>query len=78
MYIGVTNDLQRRVYEHRNKLLKGFTEKYNINKLVYFEETSDVTAAITREKEIKKWRREKKNALVQRVNPDWKDLSEDF
>ena len=53
MYIGVTNDLQRRVYEHRNKLLKGFTEKYNINKLVYFEETSDVTAAITREKEIK-------------------------
>ena len=78
MYVGVTNDLQRRVYEHRNKLLKGFTEKYNINKLVYFEETSDVTAAITREKEIKKWRREKKNALVQRVNPDWKDLSEDF
>ncbi len=78
MYLGVTNDLERRVYEHRNKLLKGFTEKYNINKLVYFEETSDVTAAIAREKEIKKWRREKKNALVQRVNPDWKDLGQRF
>ncbi len=78
MYLGVTNDLERRVYEHRNKLLKGFTEKYNINKLVYFEETSEVTAAITREKEIKKWRREKKNALVERVNPDWKDLGQGF
>ena len=78
MYLGVTNDLERRVYEHRNKLLKGFTEKYNISKLVYFEETSDVTAAITREKEIKKWRREKKNALVERVNPDWKDLGQGF
>ena len=78
MYLGVTNDLERRVYEHRNKLLKGFTEKYNINKLVYFEETSNVTAAIAREKEIKKWRREKKNALVQRVNPDWKDLGQRF
>ena len=77
MYLGVTNDLERRVYEHKNKLHKGFTEKYNINKLVYFEETSDVTEAITREKEIKKWRREKKNALVERINPKWKDLSED-
>ncbi len=78
MYLGVTNDLERRVYEHKNKLHKGFTEKYNINKLVYFEETSDVTVAITREKEIKKWRREKKNALVERVNPDWKDLGQGF
>ncbi len=78
MYLGVTNNLERRVYEHKNKLHKGFTEKYNINKLVYFEETSDVTEAITREKEIKKWRREKKNALVKKVNPGWKDLSEDF
>lgn len=75
MYVGVTNDLARRFYEHKTKLMKGFTEKYNLNKLVYFEETSDVTAAIVREKEIKKWRREKKNALVNKINPDWRDLS---
>ena len=75
MYLGVTNNLERRLYEHKNKLVKGFTEKYNENKLVYFEETQDVTAAIAREKEIKKWRREKKNQLVNRMNPNWKDLS---
>ena len=76
MYVGVTNNLERRVYEHRHKLVKGFTEKYNITKLVYFEETHDVIAALTREKEIKKWRREKKNTLVLSMNPKWKDLSE--
>jgi putative endonuclease len=75
MYLGVTNNLERRLYEHKNKLVNGFSAKYNVNKLVYFEETQDVTAAIAREKEIKKWRREKKNQLVNRVNPDWKDLS---
>ena len=75
MYLGVTNNLERRLYEHKNKLVKGFTEKYNVNKLIYFEETQDVTAAIAREKEIKKWRREKKNQLVNRMNPNWKDLS---
>ena len=75
MYVGMTNDLERRVSEHKSKLIKGFTEKYNVTKLVYFEETGDVTAAIAREKEIKKWRREKKNALVVNMNPDWKDLS---
>ena len=75
MYVGVTNNLERRIYEHKNKLVKGFTKKYNVNKLVYFEETQDVTAAIEREKEIKKWRREKKNQLVNRINPTWKDLS---
>ncbi len=75
VYVGVTNDLERRVYEHKNKLIKGFTEKYNLNKLVYFEETQDVYAAIAREKEIKKWRREKKNELVNRANPVWDDLS---
>jgi len=75
MYLGVTNNLERRLYEHKNKLFKGFTEKYNVNKLVYFEETQDVTVAIAREKEIKKWRREKKNQLVNRMNPNWKDLS---
>jgi len=75
MYVGVTNDLQRRIYEHKNKLAKGFTEKYNINKLVYFEETKDINAALEREKQFKKWRRSKKNALVVAVNPLWKDLS---
>ena len=72
---GVTNNLERRIYEHKNKLIKGFTEKYNVNKLVYFEETQDVTAAVEREKEIKKWRREKKNQLVNLMNPKWDDLS---
>jgi putative endonuclease len=76
MYVGFTNDLKRRVYEHRNKSVKGFTEKYNVNKLVYFEETRDVVVAIAREKEIKKWRREKKNKLVFGINPSWSDLSE--
>jgi len=74
IYIGVTNDLERRVFEHKNKLVKGFTEKYNVNKLVYFEETGDVNAALAREKEIKKWRREKKNALVTNSNPQWTEL----
>ena len=75
MYAGVTNNLQRRIYEHKHKLIDGFTRKYNVNKLVYFEETSDITAAIVREKEIKKWRREKKDNLVASLNPEWKDLS---
>lgn len=75
MYVGITNNLIRRIYEHKNKLVKGFTEKYNVSKLVYFEETRDVIAAISREKEIKKWRREKKDQLVNRVNPTWKDLN---
>lgn len=75
MYVGVTNDLEKRVYEHKNKIIRGFTSKYNISKLVYFEETGDVISAIEREKEIKRWRREKKNRLVNSINPDWKDLS---
>lgn len=82
MYVGVTNNLERRLYEHKHKLLEGFTGKYNVNKLVYFECTTDVSAAITREKQIKKWRREKKDQLVIAVNPQWNDLSlqwqEDF
>jgi putative endonuclease len=78
MYVGMTNNLQRRIYEHKEKSVKGFTEKYNVNKLVYFEQTSDVEAALNREKEIKKWRRGKKNSLVENVNPEWKDLSENF
>ena len=78
MYIGITNNLERRIYEHKNKLIQGFTKKYNLNKLVYYEETNDVNAAIAREKEIKKWRREKKNNLADNVNPEWKDLSLSF
>ena len=76
IYVGVTNDLKRRLYEHKNKIIQGFTQKYNLNKLVYFEETNDINAAITREKEIKKWRREKKDNLVNQLNPNWIDLSE--
>jgi putative endonuclease len=75
MYVGVTNDLERRVYEHKNKLVEGFTQKYNVHKLVCFESTLDVLAAIEREKQIKKWRREKKNRLVEQINPTWADLS---
>jgi putative endonuclease len=74
MYVGVTNNLERRIYEHKSKLVKGFTKKYNVNKLVYFAETRDVTAAIARERENKKWRREKKNQLVNQLNPTWKGL----
>ena len=78
MYIGVTGDLERRLYEHKNHLVKGFTEKYNVCKLVYFESTTDVRAALEREKQLKKWRREKKNTLVETINPTWSDLSEDW
>jgi len=78
LYIGVTNDLERRLYEHRHGLVDGFTKKYNVHKLVYFEHTSDAYSAISREKQLKKWRREKKNALVASMNPQWKDLSEDW
>lgn len=78
MYVGMTNDLMRRVYEHRTHAVKGFTEKYNVFKLVYFEEAVGVHSAIAREKEIKKWRREKKNALVVRTNPEWRDVGDDL
>jgi putative endonuclease len=75
MYVGMTNDLQRRMYEHKNKLVPGFTRTYNVSKLVYFECTHDVHAAIAREKQLKKWRREKKNALIHEDNPALHDLS---
>ena len=77
MYVGVTNNLERRLYEHRNHLVEGFTQKYNVNKLVHYECTSDAIAAIEREKQIKGWTRAKKNALVESDNPQWRDLSED-
>ncbi|PIW68908.1 MAG: excinuclease ABC subunit C [Ignavibacteriales bacterium CG12_big_fil_rev_8_21_14_0_65_30_8] len=78
VYVGVTNNLMRRVYEHKNKLINGFTKKYNLNKLVYYEQTLDINSAIQREKEIKKWRREKKNKLIESLNPKWLDLSKDW
>lgn len=78
MYIGVTNNLVRRLYEHKNKLYDGFTKKYNLNNLVYFELFFDINEALKREKEIKKWRREKKNGLVESLNPEWKDFSSEF
>lgn len=76
LYTGVTNDLQRRLYEHKHELIDGFTKKYHVHKLVYFETTTDVRAAIEREKQIKSWSRADKNALIKKANPDWKDLSE--
>jgi putative endonuclease len=76
LYTRVTNNLERRVYEHKHHLVKGFTNKYNIDKLVYFEETNDINAAISREKQIKGWLRKKKIALIESMNPGWKDLSE--
>ena len=78
MYIDVTNDLYRRLYEHKNDLVEGFTKKYRVHKLVYFEQTNDVHSALTREKELKGWRRSRKNALVETVNPQWIDLSEQW
>ena len=78
IYIGVTNDLRRRIYEHKQKIIKGFTQKYNVNKLIYFETFQDVRMAIARKKEVKKWGREKKNKLVKLKNPEWRDLSFDF
>ncbi|MBQ0051458.1 MAG: GIY-YIG nuclease family protein, partial [Treponema sp.] len=76
IYIGMTNDLTRRVQEHKSGLIEGFTQKYNVHKLVYFEKTLDATAAIAREKQLKKWRREKKNILIESLNPSWNDLAE--
>ena len=75
-YTGVTNDLKRRVWEHKEKLVPGFTAKYNVTQLVYYEETSEVVSAIEREKQIKNYRREKKVALIAQMNPAWKDLGE--
>lgn len=76
LYTGVTNNLERRMYEHKNKLIPGFTEKYNVNKLVYFDSTNDVKNAIAREKQIKGWTRQKKIHLIESMNPQWKDLSD--
>ncbi|MBP9864735.1 GIY-YIG nuclease family protein [Patescibacteria group bacterium] len=74
LYIGMTNDLKRRIFEHREKLIDGFTKKYDCKKLIYFEETSDVYSAIAREKQLKNWNRGKKEHLIYGFNPEWKDL----
>ena len=78
LYTGVTSDLIRRLYEHQHGLTDGFTKRYRVHKLVYFETTSDVYAAIEREKQIKSWSRARKDALVESVNPHWRDLTEDW
>ncbi len=77
LYTGVTNNLERRLYEHKNGLVDGFTKKYNVHKLVYLDMTADINAAIAREKQIKGWRRSKKNALIEEMNPHWDNLLDD-
>jgi|SRR5680860_657258 len=76
LYIGITNDLARRVWEHQHKLTEGFTKQYNVTRLVYFEEGTDARAAIAREKQLKGWLRARKIELIETVNLEWKDLSE--
>lgn len=78
LYTGVTNDLARRVYEHREKVVPGFTKKYNVNKLVYYEMTESIESAILREKQIKGGSRQKKLDLINRMNPQWRDLYEEL
>jgi len=78
LYIGVSGTLKRRVYEHRNDLVEGFTKKYQVHRLVYFESTSDVNVAILREKQMKAWKRQWKIELIEKENPDWKDLYNDL
>ncbi len=77
LYVGVTNNLSRRIYEHNNKVIDGFTKKYNVDVLVYYEISDDISSAIQREKCIKKWNRDWKIKLIESVNPKWENLSED-
>jgi putative endonuclease len=74
LYIGVTNDLVKRVYEHKNGLIEGFSKKYGVHMLVYYEQTNDSYSAIEREKRLKKWKRQWKIELIQKSNPGWRDL----
>jgi len=78
LYIGVTSDLLKRMFQHKNKLIDGFSRRYNLTKLVYFEETNDVNAALAREKQLKKYKRKKKIDLIKSVNPKFEDLSKDW
>jgi len=76
LYIGVTNDLMRRMYEHKNGLVKGFTKKYHVHQLVYYEHSTEIEGAIRREKQLKKWKRQWKLRLIEESNPEWEDLYE--
>jgi putative endonuclease len=78
LYIGVTNDLKRRIYEHKNNVVEGFTKKYDVHILVHYEETIDIHSALQREKQLKRWTRKWKVELIEKNNPDWRDLAEDF
>lgn len=78
LYVGMTNNLERRVEEHKMGIIEGFSKKYGCKKLAYFEESNDVNEIIDREKQIKKWRREKKETLIKLLNPSWKDLAKDW
>ena len=78
LYIGVTNDLARRINEHKKKVLPAFTEKYSVDELVYYEESESVEVAISREKQLKNWRRDWKLSLIEKANPNWQDLAFDF
>lgn len=78
LYIGVTNNLIKRIYEHRNNVIDGFTKKYKVHLLVHYEQVGDINSAIAREKILKKWRRQEKMNLIETFNPDWLDLYEDI
>jgi len=78
LYVGMTNNIKRRVYEHKNHLIPGFTDKYRIERLLYVETIDDPFSAIKREKQIKPWRREKKVSLIDSINPQWNDLTQDW
>ena len=78
LYVGVTNDLVRRIFEHKMHFVAGFTDRYRVERLVHFEEISDINTAIAREKQLKSWRREKKLRLIETTNPSWEDLSGDW
>ena len=78
LYIGVTSNLEQRVWQHRQKLVKGFTQKYNCKKLIWYQQAAEIGSAIAREKQLKSWSRKKKVALIDELNPKWKDLSLDW
>lgn len=77
LYIGVTNDLNRRVFEHKYGIIDGFSKKYKTHKLVYCENCTDIESVIQREKQLKGWRRSKKEVLINKINPEWRDLSQE-
>ena len=78
LYVGITSDLEKRIVQHKTKMFEGFTEKYDVNRLVYFETTDDVGYAIAREKKIKRWNRKWKLELIEKMNPEWEDLAKDW